>query len=391
MNRAIRETSRFHSALVRSLLILIVVGGLACRKKPPAATDVNEPEPNAAIELPTPTELEAPTEAVSPAEPNVVVVTVNGREISEKDLNQRVEVAMRQFAGKLASLPPAFAAQVRTQLRQKVLDNLITERLLDAQVQAAGIQVTDADIVAEMERTAAAQQPPETLDDLKARVEAQGGSFEDLREEFRRGMGYRRLMTSQWGDKVNVTEEDAKAYYEEHPKEFETPEQLRASHILIAPDPNADPNEAKVVAKEKAQRLLQEIKDGADFAELAKEHSSCTSAPDGGDLKFFPRGQMVKPFEDAAFAMEPNQVSDVVESKFGYHIIKVTDHKDVAVIPLEEAEAGILQKLADEKRSAITQAYLQSLRDEATIVYPPAGVPKADEPVPAVLPGPAEG
>ena len=121
------------------------------------------------------------------------------------------------------------------------------------------------------------------------------------------------------------------------------PEQVRASHILISTkpiDPNADPNQAKAQAKDKAEELLKKVKDGADFAALAKENSDCPSNAQGGDLGLFPRGQMVKPFEDAAFALKVGEISDLVETQFGYHIIKVTEHQDPNQITFREGQDG---------------------------------------------------
>lgn len=397
MYRATTGASRLFLIATWCLLIIAVATGLGCRKEPPAPTEANAPVATATAEPSTPSTPstpEAPTDAPAEPEPDKVVVTVNGHDIVERTIAKRMNLRMRQLAGRLANLPPAYAEQLKKQLRQNVLENLITEQLLSEQVRAANIQVTEADVIAEMEKTAAGQQPPITLEEFKTRVEAQGGQFEDIKEEFRRGMSYRQIVESQWGDRLTVTEEDARTYYDAHPKEFDTPEQVRASHILIGTtvtDPNADPNVVNVAAKQKAEKVLQELKDGAAFADLAKAHSSCPSSARGGDLDFFARGSMVKPFEDAAFGMEPGQVSDIVETKFGYHIIKVTDHKDASSISFDQAKDGIVTKLTDEKKSAIAKEYIQSLRAKATIVYSSPSDAGAGQPVPPASTGPAEG
>jgi len=395
MNRAATKANRVFLVLAWCLLIFIVVIGLGCSKKePPVSSDGNEvvsatvPEPSGAVE--------PNGAAVAPAEPNEgpVVVTVNGREIRANIVDNRVNLRMRQFGGQLANMPPQFATQFRNQIKQQVVDNLVAELLLDEEVAAANIEISDAQVVAEMEKTAAAQQPPITLDDFKARVEAQGGNFQDVKDEFRKGMGYRRIMDRQWAEKAQVTDEEAKTYYDEHPKEFQTPEQVRASHILIKPDttdPNTDPNEAKIAAKAETEKLLAQIKDGADFAELAKAHSGCSSAAKGGDLDFFARGDMVPPFEDVAFAMKPGEMSDVVETKFGFHIIKVTDHKDASDISFDEAKADLLARLIKERKAAVSKEYIQSLREKATIVYPMTGGADANEPAPLIPVSPGQG
>ncbi|MHC4520425.1 MAG: peptidylprolyl isomerase, partial [Planctomycetota bacterium] len=205
-------------------------------------------------------------------------------------------------------------------------------------------------------------------------------------EQYRAGLARQRLLEAQWAGKIDVNDAAAKTYYDRNTKEFESPEQVRASHILIKPqvtDPNSDPNVAKVAARAKAEKLVGEIKDGADFAELAKANPGDPgSAAKGGDLGFFPRGKMVKPFEEAAFAMQPGEVSDIVESRFGYHIIKVTERKEASVTPFEEAKAGIVAKLAGEQKAKIARAYINSLKDKATIVYAAADEPNAPEPAP---------
>jgi len=394
MNTFVRGANRFWMALLWCAAVLIVLAGPGCQKETPTAPEDAEAVSATPAVISAPQEAEAPAPTIVPGDLDTVVVTVNGQEIREAELSQRVALRMRQLSGQLANLPPQFAGQVQKQIRQRVLDNLITERLLNEQVAAANVHVTDADIIAEIEKKGAEQNPPITLADFKARVQAQGGNFEQVKEEFRKGMAYQKIMEGQWAGKVDVTDEDAKAYYDEHPKEFEEAEQVRASHILIKPDttdPNTDPNEAKTLARAEADKLLKQVKEGGDFAALAKEHSDCPSSARGGDLGFFARGAMVKPFEDVAFAMEPNDISDVVETKFGYHIIKVTDHKDPNAVPFDQAKAKIVAKLVNEKKSTISQEYIQSLKDKATIVYPTEATTEPNQPAAPAASDPATG
>jgi peptidyl-prolyl cis-trans isomerase C len=220
-------------------------------------------------------------------------------------------------------------------------------------------------------------------------MEARGQSFDEAKQRIKKGMGYQKLMDTQWAGKINVTEDDAKNYYSENKTKFETPEQVKASHILITPDandPNTDPNQAKVKAKAKAEDLLKQIKGGADFAELAKTNSGDTySAIQGGDLGFFGKGQMLPAFEKAAFALKPGQVSDIVETQYGYHIIKLTDHKDANTIPFEQAKDDIVKMLTQTKQADFAEKYIASLKADAKIVYPPGKEPNT----PAVGPATA--
>jgi peptidyl-prolyl cis-trans isomerase C len=369
-------TGRLVSFLVLCMLVFVVLSGPACRKKAPPVQDTNAPKADVSVE---------------PAAVDKPVVTVNGTDIGEQELERRMTIAMKQYAGRMANLPPQFAEQVQKQLRQQIADNLISETLLDEQVKAAQIQFSDAEVLAAMEKAGAQMQPPITIEQFRATVEAQGGNFEDYKNRFRKQLEYDKLLESQWAAKATVTDNDANEYYATHPKEFEIPEQVQASHILISTkptDPNADPNQVKAAAREKAEKLLQQIKDGADFAALAKENSSCPSAKDGGDLGLFSRGMMVKPFEGAAFALQVGQVSDVVETDFGYHIIKVTDRKEAGVTPFEEAKAGIIDNLTKKKRDAVAREYIQSLRQKATIIYPPGSAATPTPPAPQPAPAP---
>lgn len=150
--------------------------------------------------------------------------------------------------------------------------------------------------------------------------------------------------------KFEISKEDARKYYDEHQNEFGTPEERQASHILISASATATKAEQDA-AKAKAEQLLQQAKkDTAKFAELAKQNSQDTgSAANGGDLGFFGRGMMVKPFEDAVFALHAGEISGLVKSDFGYHIIKLFAIKSPRVLPFDEAREGIVSKLRQQK------------------------------------------
>ncbi len=337
----------FVSFILYISLLGAVIGLSCCSKKSPQA-DVNTPVDD-------------------------VVVIVNGFNIVESDLEVLVEPELEKMTAKAAKLPTEFIEQYEKQIRQWALDKLISERLLAEQIEQAKIVVTEEELNSLISEQAAAQQPPLSLEEYKKKLEEYGQSFEADKAKLRKQMLYQKLLGPQLAGIASVTEEEAKQYYSDNPREFETPEQVRASHILIIPDtsqPNTDPNVAKAAAKAKAEDLLKKIKEGADFAELAKAHSNCPSAAKGGDLNFFARGQMAAPFEKVAFELQPGQVSDVVETRFGYHIIKVTDRKQGSVILFEQAKDYIITKLTQEKRSEFVTEYIETLKDKAHIVYP---------------------
>jgi peptidyl-prolyl cis-trans isomerase C len=349
------------------LTIFFAAFSLSCRPKTPAES-----------EEPSPERIEAETDLVEPnTVDDSVAVTINGVDITESEIEELIKPQLDRMAKQSSNQTPAFVEQLKKMLKQQALEVMITGRLLDEEVKEANIVVTEEEVINRIGKIASAQRPPLSLEDFKKKLE-EYGSFDRVKQEVRKGLGYQKFMETQWVGKINVTEEDAKKYYDENPKQFETPEQVRASHILIKPDtadPNTDPNQAKASAKVKIQDLLKQVKEGANFAEVAKANSACPSAAQGGDLNFFPRGRMAAPFEEAAFELETGQLSDIVETRFGYHIIKVTDRKDTSLISFEQAKESIINKLTQQKQSEFTKKYIESLKVKADIVYPPGEEP----------------
>jgi peptidyl-prolyl cis-trans isomerase C len=351
------------------LAVLLAGINITCRKKTPEKIEGDQLEPNVPIEPNAPTEPDANTPAVSPAEE--VAVTVNGIEITESMVTELIEPQLQKIEQQSGKLPPTVAAQYKKQLREDALEQLIRRQLLDERIEQANITITDEDVMNQIHEIASAQQM--SLEQFKSTMEQYGRNFEEVKKDVRKMLSRNKFMEAQWAGKIDVTEEDAKTYYDENKKQFDVPEQIRASHILIQYEldaPNVDPNEAKAKAKAEAQKLLEQIKNGADFAELAKAHSDCPSAPTGGDLEFFPKGKTPPQFEKAAFALEVGQFSDVVETEYGCHIIKVTDHKDPSVISYEQAKDDIIKRLTEKKQLEFAEKYINSLKTQAKIVYP---------------------
>jgi peptidyl-prolyl cis-trans isomerase C len=363
-------------ALMGLCAVVLLAGSLGCQKKGPTAAEKSTPAP-------TP----APKAPAAPPQEDKVIATVNGTNIMESQVQSRIDGEYKPMLAKYAAQSPELAAQQEKMLRQALTNSLVVECLLNEEARKAKIEVTDADLTAEMTKRLAAMNPPMTLEQYQKIVEAQGGDFEATKRGHARELRYSRLFDAKFGGTLAVTEADAKKYYDENIKEFQVPEQIRASHILISTkptDPNGDPNQVKVQAKRKAEDLLKKAKEGADFAALAKENSSCPSAAQGGDLGSFPRGQMVKPFEDAAFALKVGQISDLVETEFGYHIIKVTEHQDPNQIAFDKAKTNIVEQLTQQKRQDAARKYVDSLRQSAKIVFPSgpaAPAPQASQPI----------
>ena len=355
----------------------------------PAEQPVAVETPAPAAEQPAVVVTPAPApEAAAPGE-DKVAVTVNGVEIKESAIAEKLEPQIQRMAAQGQQIPPAYIEQFKQQMRGQVLDSLIAEQLLNAKVAELGIVATDEDV--EKQLTEMLEEQKLSRDDFNALIAAQGMTVDAVKANIKKALPYRKLFEAQFEGKVAVTDADANDFYTKNLAKFASPEQVRASHILItvSKDPNTDPNQAKAAAKAKAEELLKQIKAGADFAELAKANSACPSAAKGGDLNFFGRGQMVPEFENVAFALEPNQVSDVVETQFGFHIIKVTAKKPASTQSFADAKADIITMLEDQKKNQVAKAYLDSLKAAAKIDYPVgSAVPVTPAPAPAPVPTP---
>jgi len=382
-----------NSKVLIFVVVLFAVCGLNCKQKPSEQADTNIPQPaQTKIETETKTEAETSTnlvELAAPEEPaDGIAVTVNGVDITEAELQKIIQPQLEKMAQQNKQLPPSFAQALEKQIRQQILDELIVVRLLEEKVKETNIVITDEEVTKQVEKIASAQRPPLSVEELKNIAESQGIVFDDWKNEIRKKLGQQKLFISHVPYNINVTEAEAKKYYDENPTQFQTKEQVRASHILITPKADAaDPNQEKAKAKAKAEDLLKQIKEGADFAALAKANSDCTSAAQGGDLNFFGKGKMVPPFEKTAFALETGKVSDIVETRFGYHIIKVTDRKGTGTTSFEQAKIDIIQKLTQGKKNELAQEYINSLKAAASIVYPPGKEPAPPVP-PARVPRP---
>jgi peptidyl-prolyl cis-trans isomerase C len=248
-------------------------------------------------------------------------------------------------------------------LKNDILNNLIEREILYQQSQKVGIQVTDQTVD---DQLAAIKKrfPNET--EYKNALSKMNLSEDEVKAQIKRGLSIKELIDQQITSKVVITDEESKAYYDKNPQMFKKPEQIKASHILIKVDAKADETK-KAEARKKIEEVQQKLKDGGDFAELAKEYSEGPSSAKGGDLGYFRRGQMVKPFEEAALALKPNEVSDVVETRFGYHIIKVYDNKPEQTQAYADVKDKIIQRMKQEKIEKEAIQYVGKLKKDAKL------------------------
>ena len=336
--------------MTRVLTLIVAIALAACSRSTPAVASSESPSPQA-----TP-----PAEAAAkpvPAQFPDVVARVNGQTISRDDLQQAVgELEAR--AGQ--SVP----ADQRDRVVRGALDQLIAYRLLAQESAARKVAIPDADVDARIAQIRS-QFPSEQL--FTQTLAQRKLTLEGLRVDIREGMQIDRMIDAEVAARTNVTAEQVSDFYAKNPSEFQQAERVRASHILIRVAEGGDAA-AKEQARTKAAEVLKDIKAGKDFAALAKEHSQDPgSAPSGGELGAFERGQMVGPFEEAAFSLPAGQTSELVETQFGFHVIKVVEKQTARAIPLEEVRKQVEQYLQGHNRERETQVFIDALKAKGKV------------------------
>lgn len=254
------------------------------------------------------------------------VATVGGEKISQEELN---EILVRNYG-------------------EKTLEGMIDDKIIELEAKKEKITVSKEDIDEEFSNFV---ENAGGEDAFKAALEQSGMTEKQFKEDITQYLSIRKLIEPL----VEVTDEEIESYFEENKESFGTQDEVEASHILVE-----DENLAKEIA--------EKLKDGGDFAELATEHSEDPgSAVNGGELGFFPRGEMMPEFEEAAFSMEVGAISDLVKTDFGYHIIHVTDKKEAKEATLEDNKEDIKEALFEEKLNTEYATWLEKAREEYDI------------------------
>lgn len=287
-----------------------------------------------------------------------IVAKVNGTPITQGELDRATEFMLAQSQTK-----KELTAEQKKEAKSAVLDQLISAELL---YQAGKkLKIADIDKRIEAQMKLGKSKFPSTAEYDKALKES-GLTEKELEGFARKEIYINNLIENEIASKITATEADAKKFYDDNAEKFKQPETVQASHILIGIDPKASADE-KNKAKEKAAALLKRAKAGEDFAALAKDNSTCPSAAQGGNLGYFGKGQMVPAFETAAFALNPGGISEVVETQFGYHIIKVIDKKPAGTVAFADAKKEIIDYLKIQKIQQDISKYVEKLRKEAKI------------------------
>jgi peptidyl-prolyl cis-trans isomerase C len=293
----------------------------------------------------------------APAEGSVVA-KVNGVTITKAELDRAVKSVMSQ-----GRQQQPLDAESMKKAETAVRDQMVATELLYQAGQKNEVKDLEKQLDEKFEQTKKRFPSGEEYEKALKQNEI---DEKQLRENIRKDLVITALLEKEVTAKVSVPDADVKKFYETNADKFKKPESVRASHILIGVDAKAT-DEEKKKAKEKAEALLQKVKKGEDFAALAKTESSCPSSAQGGDLGEFGRGQMVPPFEKAAFEMKPGETSNVVETQFGYHIIKLTEKKDAGAVPFDQVKDKIRDYLKNQESQKKIGDYIAGLKKDAKV------------------------
>ncbi|MDH3475790.1 MAG: peptidylprolyl isomerase [Rhodospirillales bacterium] len=285
---------------------------------------------------------------------------VNGEGISRTLLQNRVDASMRQGSSNYGAITQP--SQYKRVQRQ-VLDQLIVQELLWQAAKGAGFVATADEVEQAMAQVRQGYPTEMAFDNA---LTEHGFTAESFEEDMRRKIAVRRWAQETLGKDIQVSDAEVHDFYLANQVRFVQSEQINVRHVLIKLASDAD-EAATAAARGKIEQVLEQARAGADFAELAKTRSEGPSAPQGGELGFVPRGTLVKPFEDAAFALKPGEISDVVRTQYGFHVIKLEARREGSQVPEEQAAPAIRQQLSASKFQDAVLERMRTLRQEASV------------------------
>jgi len=313
-----------------------------------------------------------------------IVTRVNNQIITLSEFQRSKD----QLRDDVKQQDPANADKLYAEREKDILRDLIDQQLLLAK--AKDLDITgDTELIKQLDQMRK-DMKLDTMEELEKAATAQGISYEDFKQNMRNQIITRKVIGEEVGAHLSITKEEEQQFYDEHKNEMEQPESIKLSEILVAPKKlatsaaavgensaanppasdaakQADEAAALAAAEAKANDLLKQIRAGASFEDLAKKDSDGPSAAQGGDLGVFKRGTLAKELEDKTFAMKAGEVTDVIRTKQGYVILKVTSHQMAGIPPLKDIEPRIQDALYYQKLQPALRAYLTKLREEAYI------------------------
>ena len=290
-----------------------------------------------------------------------VAATVNGEVVTLSELQERAGAEYRRAA---EMRPGAARDKATAKALQAAFDTVVAEKLLDAEVKTLQLEVGDAQVDAAIEDI----KQRNKFDDatLKQVLAEQGIDLPGFRTRLRKDLETYQVLNYKVRNRVKVSDEDVRNYYQTHAKEFASEEQVKVRHIFLTVPPGTSPA-AEAAVRAEGERVLARLAAGEDFAEVAKKVSQGPSAAEGGDLGWLRKGSVQLELERVAFALEKGKYSELVRTKSGFHVLKVEERKSGDAPPLDAVKERVREKLVAEQVETYRKQFLEELRREATI------------------------
>ena len=296
-----------------------------------------------------------------------IIARVNNDVITMSDYQKAEEQLREEVAHDCQGCPQEKLFAEFKEQQKDLLRGLIDQSLMVQRAKDMGVSV-ESDVIKRLDDVRK-QNGLASLEDLEKAVEGSGLAWEDYKTTIRNGLLTQEVVRREVGSHINIGNDEVKQYYDAHPQEFTRPEQVVLSEIFLSTE-GKSPEEIESVQK-KAEDLRNRVMKGDDFNEIAKRYSEGSTAKDGGDLGKFERGQLAPQLEEAVFKIEKNQVTDVIQTKTGFEILKVIDHFDAGMQPLDKVQGEIMNKLYQEKMEPALRTYLAELREESYVMVKP--------------------
>jgi len=296
-----------------------------------------------------------------------IIARVNNDVITLSDYQKADQQLREEIAHDCQGCPPAKVEEEYKAQQKDLLRGLVDQSLLVQRAKDMGISV-ETDVIKRLDEVRK-QNGLNSLEELEKAVEGSGLAWEDYKTQIRNGLLTQEVMRKEVGSHINIGSEEVKKYYDEHQQEFNRPEQVALSEIFLSTE-GKSPEEIESVQR-KAEDLRNRVVKGDEFSEIAKRYSEGSTAKDGGDLGTFQRGQLSPQLEEVVFKMDKGQITDVIQTKTGFEVLKVENHFQAGLQPLDKVENEIMNKLYMQKMQPTMRDYLAQLREESYVMVKP--------------------
>jgi len=291
-----------------------------------------------------------------------IVAKVNGQIITLTQLEAEVQTTLER----LGPAPTPEEEQTRQErVREETLNRMVDNMLVLQVAEERGLRVP-ARFFEEWKKGVMEQMKLTSEEEFLRQVELQGTSVDVIKKQFEENLLLQEVRRSEVDSKVSVSEPEIGDRYREHIAEYTEPAKVRLREIVVKFD-----SANEVDQGQKARRLLQEIRQGADFAEVARMHSESSSREAGGDLGFFEKGELTEALEKAAFALSPGEASDVIRMESSFYILRIEEKVEEKVKPIEEVRSEVADAIFQEKMGTQLEKYITQLRERAIIEIKP--------------------